>query len=201
MNNIKESLDLRTPADGNFFFLVIRLHTTRDIVIRRYTKIQTIIANVGGILKFFAIILSLLNEIYGKHKYFEYIYNGTLNLKNSENKTSNIERNEDNTLNNVLYNARPVSKNGFIIDPSKFVRVGSMNSIINFNFFEILCCLKILVNDTKKAKRILFNKWKDEMKERLSILKFFTIQDDIEQIKSIIKSTQPKTQHTGIILI
>jgi hypothetical protein len=162
---------------------------------RRYTKIQTIIANVGGILKFFAIILSIINEIYGNHKYFEYIYNATLNLKNSENKTGNIERNEDNSLNNVFSNALPVSKNGFFIDPSKIVRPRERitNSIINFNFFEILCCLKILVNDTKKAIRILFNRWKDEMKERLSILTFFKIQDDIEQIKSIIKSKQPKT--------
>jgi hypothetical protein len=89
LHNIKEFLTLNTHKE-NFLQIVIRLHTTRNVINRRYVKVQYIIANIGGILKFFAIIIAFINDVYGRHKYYEYIL-------------TDIRKTKTNPVNTVKY--------------------------------------------------------------------------------------------------
>jgi hypothetical protein len=187
LNNIKESLDLRIP-EANFFQLVLRLHTTKEIIYRRYTKIQAIIANVGGILKFFSLIIVIINEIYGKHKYFEYIHNQREERHSAtKTETSFTVNDKEVTKNNFMRTGEigTIVNKTIIVDTPKGV---SLNKI-NFSFLEIMLCLRHVSGKTKVNATILKN-FKSEIREKLSVMKFINVCDDIDIIKNTLIITK-----------
>lgn len=92
-----ESTDLRKNSiiPGNFCLYVIIISNSIDIYSRSYSKIQTLLAFMGGSINSVLFIAGLISEFISKKAYYAYLNNCLLKTRKNE---------ELNTLNNTNLN-------------------------------------------------------------------------------------------------
>jgi len=79
-DNIKENLDFR--QSDTFISVIFRLSMNRDIIKRRYLKLQDVIAQVGGFIKGIVLIIAFLNHFYSTTNFYIYLMNKLYSFEN-----------------------------------------------------------------------------------------------------------------------
>lgn len=104
--DIKEYYDIR-EAD-KFIGAVFRLSYTKEIIRRRYLKIQAVIAEVGGFVKGINIILSILFYFYTKMDFYQYLMNKLYRYddENDAAKYKEMEKMRRSLMNSELKNIK-----------------------------------------------------------------------------------------------
>jgi hypothetical protein len=103
-NNIKEIYDFRTGAE-TFISSVFRLSNNRDVIKRKYLKLQDVLAQVGGFIKSIVIIVAFFNHFYSTTNFYIFLMNKLYAFDDYFiNNESNINEQENNFNNNILKN-------------------------------------------------------------------------------------------------
>ena len=95
VNDIKEVFHFQEQADGKFLDFAILFGTNRENIRRNYKRIQTVIAEVGGLFKGLIIFILIIQKLIMDDYLFEYInyfisYSKNIPYENLQNDKSNF---------------------------------------------------------------------------------------------------------------
>jgi hypothetical protein len=82
---LQETNELIDFREANIFFAtVFRLSTIKDIYNRKYTKIQDVVAQVGGLIKGVVLIISLFYNLYAETDYYYQLANNLFHFTDTK---------------------------------------------------------------------------------------------------------------------
>jgi hypothetical protein len=196
----KNNIDMNTY----FYNIIVTLIHTKEVTIRRYIKLQEIFANVGGIIKFFVLFLSFINEYFSRIMMIECLMlkslTGTSSDKNKDKKNPGLNninrkqlkipifRNIQNSkfqsssvlifTNPKLNNINNKEKNKKQIDISNYQKIK----------YRELFCFNTCTKNSRSMKVKVINKFEQIMTKKLDIQKLLKVFDDIKIINKVLFS-------------
>jgi hypothetical protein len=160
------------------FSIFISLLHTKEVTNRKYIKIQEICANVGGIIKFFALFLTFINQIFSQNLMIESLMLKFLTVTNESKLMNNNINNINKQLSNNEYKNEHLkiakTTNNNIIDNSQNQR--SSFSVITRNNFIMpkLNNINPIISDKKGKKIVDLSNYKKIMYRELLCFNIFT---------------------------
>jgi len=199
-DNIKELYDFRSVVSGDILQCNFRLSNQKDVYNRKYSKIQDVIAQVGGLVKAILIITNLLYFNFSNVSYYFYLKETIFELDNPEHEENNnfasskviiIKNNLDKSIASISNSMNQLNK------PQKLSSVLSEKKLQTkdhgcWKKFKIGLCICFVNNKTKGYKKE-FLKFKNYIEEKTDFKNLLLNQERFETIKNILLSYEQKT--------
>ena len=170
-SNLRVDSDLRDIENGNmpglFFSITFALSDEVSIFNKYYSKLQTVLATIGGLIKTITSISQLLNYYNAKNSYYKKIIKDFL-----------IENNIAREKKNIIINKSEHKFNNFINNSTFKLNIKDSQKSIVFNNLEN----KLKKKDTFESK----------FKNTLLPFKLSTSKDDIKEMKWYIETINKK---------
>jgi len=106
VNDIKEVFNFEEQPDGKFLDFAVNFGTNRENIRRNYKKIQSAIAEVGGLFKGIYLIMIVIRMIVMKHDVYEYLNYFILNSKHHLNIEVNQKQDDNIHFNQIITKLR-----------------------------------------------------------------------------------------------
>ena len=84
-------------ADERVLNFFVNISTNSVLVVRKYTRLQTLAATVGGLFNIMVVFGSLISSYFEKHKLYEEMINSLFIMEEQEN-SETIQRTEKNFI-------------------------------------------------------------------------------------------------------
>jgi hypothetical protein len=178
LDQLSLDTNLRT-SDNILFYMKLTVNKVKEIKYRRYTKLQTTLANVGGIVKFLFTVAQIVGMGFA-YKIYEHVFYPLINSKEYKLLTysTNIKENLGfKTVNINNFFSNPNTEKPINLDDSRatLTRTLRINKKINDSLLNKIFCL---------SKSI--NKFKFDLRNLLSIKRIIKMGQDVKNLKNIL---------------
>jgi hypothetical protein len=124
---VKEFLTTDPPLVGARFLQIgIRMSYTEDYTNRTYLKIQTVLANVGGLFKFFSLTFEMFILFFTKEYFYLHLINENFSINDKDKRAGELKVKPiriNNNSTNIISNNTPIGIN----------ETSTIRSVIKFN--------------------------------------------------------------------
>jgi hypothetical protein len=205
LENERELIDLRISP--KFFFVAnIRLSYFKDKHLRRYVKIQEVVAQIGGLIKGIILFIQILFSAYSKTEYYLELANSLyfFSPEITNNKIFDLEITRKNVIESnkscirMLHSKTlepNITTNNFVEPQEKFTKVEkNLNDNKNLKISSSLVkTLKIIMPINTKSQKVIFarNVIKS-IKSNNNIENLLRLFDDFSQLKNFLLNEDQK---------
>jgi hypothetical protein len=191
--------------------IVLSVGEHENIYKRSYIKFQSIVANLGGLLKASMFIFYIFSFYFSKLKIYEKLANSVINFKEEDFSNKIINKSLDkinigladiNSVNKIKNNShnflnasvKPLEINPKILNIEQITKCSKNNSIIKkqkiyFGFFEIvlyLCCYICRKNEKIPKKFQIFNESNQYINKKLDVRNLIKSSEELKCFKTLI---------------
>lgn len=191
LDNIKELYDFRSDLTGTILSCGFRMSNQKDVYNRQYTKIQDVIAKVGGLVKALLLLVQMMYSNFSKVGYYFFLGEGLFEYDETE--SDDKGRKGPNSLYIHKNKLNQSSTSTPIIDLSKGQKINLKleEKGIDKKHTGFVKCFKIglclcFIKRKKKNKEMLYNRLENYIEDKSDFKNMLNSQEKFEIVKEIL---------------
>jgi hypothetical protein len=200
IDRIQELVTNVVPGPGERLFNIgIRMSYSEDSIFRNYLKLQAVIANIGGLFKFFLIVFEVTLSFLTKDNYFLHLLNENFRISDKDKPFKNDQIKDNNYMigadkkdsgielvrvKSDILNAKRNNDLDYLNEHVKIIKQGTKLNLGVCDFVKTFYCR---LNSARYVKnRLIYNKAVKVIKKCIDINEVITKLLEYERFKQIM---------------